>query len=132
MKKWNYFKIGASSYILLGVSYLIYVFTEQKHPKNVIQVFSKMNETIFYFMGEHTLMQFYTGFSVMMGFMLVAFGFQALMIKQPNGHVIIVNAFLSLVASIIAVIYFHPLAYWLLLWATLCFTLCLITSWNKK
>lgn len=131
MNKLNYFKIGASFYMLLGALHLIYLITAPKHPENVMQIYLKMERTAFDFMGEHTVMQFYTGFSVMMGFMLLAFGFQAFMTKQPNKSAIFANVFLSLIASIIAVIYFHPLAYTCLLSATFCFILSFINSNNR-
>ncbi|MBL3547394.1 LIC_13387 family protein [Chryseobacterium sp. KMC2] len=131
MKRLNYFKIGASSYMLLGALHLVYLISAPKRPENVMQIYLKMERTTFDFMGEHTVMQFYTGFSVMMGFMLFSFGFQTFMIKQPNRSAIFANIFLSVIASIIAVIYFHPLAYTCLLSATLCFTLCLINSRNR-
>ena len=132
MKKLNYFKIGASSYMLLGALHLVYLISATKCSENIMQIYLKMERTTFDFMGEHTVMQFYTGFSVMMGFMLFAFGFQAFMIKQPNRSAIFANIFLSIIASIIAVIYFHPLAYTCLLSATFCFTLCLINSSNRS
>ncbi|AJW65118.1 hypothetical protein VO54_03692 [Elizabethkingia miricola] len=132
MGKRNYFKIGASAYMLLGALHLFYQFSKQKPTTNLMLTYTKMKETSFDFMGEHTLMQFYTGFSIMMGLMLFAFGFQAFMIKQPNRSVVIVNILISLTASILAVIYFHPLAYSFLLCASLCFILCLINSGNRK
>lgn len=118
--------------MLLGALHLIYLTSVQKRPENVMQIYLKMERTTFDFMGEHTVMQFYTGFSIMMGFLLFAFGFQAFMIKQPNTPALFANIFLSFIASIIAVIYFHPLAYTCLLSATICFTLCLINSSNRS
>ncbi|WP_410669550.1 LIC_13387 family protein [Chryseobacterium sp. KMC2] len=131
MKKFNYFKIGASFYMLLGALHLIYLISTPKRPQNVMQMYLKMERTTFDFMGEHTVMQFYTGFSVMMGFMFLAFRFQLFMIKQSSKPVIFANIFLSLIASIIAVIYFHPLAYTCLLSATFCFILSFINSNNR-
>lgn len=117
--------------MLLGALHLVNLISAPKRPENVMQVYLKMERTAFDFMGEHTVMQFYTGFSVMMGFMLLVFVFQAFMIKQPNRSAIFANVFLSIIVSIIAVIYFHPLAYTLLLSATICFTLCLTNPSNR-
>lgn len=131
MKKWNYFKIGASFYMLLGALHFIYVISAPKRPENVVQIYSKMESTKFDFMGEHTVMQFYTGFSVMMGLMLFAFGWQIFMSKQPNKAAILGYIFISIIASIIAVFYFHPLAYSCLISATIFFTLSMLNSSNK-
>ncbi len=131
MKRLNYFKLGAIAYMVLGVMHIISQFSKDRLSENVLQTLIIMKRTSFEFMGQHNLMQFYTGFSTTMGFMLFAFGLQALMIKQPNKSVVIVNILLSLIASVLAIIYFHPLAYSFLLFSTLCFTISLIKSSNR-
>ena len=126
MKKNNYFKIGAIAYIALGLMHLISQMSADGLSENVLQTLAVMKTTTFDFMGQHDLMQFYTGFSITMGFMLIAFGLQAFTIKQPAKSVIIVNMFASLIASVLAIVYFHPLAYTFLLFATAFFTISLI------
>lgn len=123
MKKINYFKIGAVAYMLLGVMHLLSQMSTDGLDENVLQVLAQMKETSFYFMGQHDLMQFYIGFSLTMGFMLFAFGLQALMIKNPTKSAVVVNTIVSLVAAILAIIYFHPLAYSFLLFSALCFAI---------
>lgn len=127
MKNLNYFKIGAFAYMLLGIMHLLSQISTSGLSVNVLQVLEIMRKTSFDFMGQHSLMQFYTGFSVVMGVMLFAFGLQAFVIKRPNKSAIVVNMAVSLIVSVLAIMYFHPLAYLFLLFATFCFTISFFT-----
>lgn len=107
--------------MLLGAMHLCAQISGGSYGENVLRAFATMRAAKFDFMGAHDLMQFYTGFSVTMGFMLFAFGLQAMLIRRPTRTVAITNAVMSLVAAVLAIVYFHPLAWTLLLLATLCF-----------
>ncbi|MDR2914636.1 MAG: hypothetical protein LBV74_07380 [Tannerella sp.] len=123
MRKLNWFKAGAMAYMLLGALHLVSQTSKSGLSENVLQTFAEMKATTFNFMGQHDLMQFYTGFSITMGFMLFAFGLQAFLIKYPTLSVYIANAIVSIIASVLAILYFHPLAWSFLLFATLSFTI---------
>ena len=127
MKKLNYFKTGSIACMLLGVMHLFVSLSPKDGVgENVLLTYANMKETIFDFMGQHDLMQFYMGFSITMGFMLFAFGLQAFVNNKPTKPIIIVNMMVSLVASVLAIIYFHPLAYTFLLFSTLCYVISFI------
>ena len=133
MKRLNYFKVGAIACMLLGAMHLFVSLSPKEGVgENVLQTYVIMKETVFNFMGQHDLMQFYTGFSITMGFLLFAFGLQALVNSKPTKSTIIVNILVSLVTSILAIIYFHPLAYSILLFSTLCFVIALINLKQKS
>lgn len=132
MKKLNYFKIGAVAYMLLGVMHLISQSSKDGLRENVLQSFVVMRAATFDFMGQHDLMQFYTGFSITMGFMLFAFGLQAFAIKQPAKSVAVANMLVSLVAAVLSVVYFHPLAWLFLFFAALCFAISLSNMKNRE
>lgn len=121
MKKINLYKTGALAYITLGILHLSFAVFGSPNNENVAQTLTLMKQTSVQLMGQHNLLQFYTGFSLTMGFLLVAFGLQAYTIKQPTKKGIAVNIFVSAIATALAIIYFHPLAYSFLMFALICF-----------
>lgn len=113
------------AYVLLGIGHLASHISKSGLSENVLQTLNLMQRTKFDFMGQHDLMQFYTGFSIVMGAMLIAFRLQSLLIKQPSKPVIILNILVSLLIFVPAVMYFHPVAYCFNAFSMICFTLAL-------
>ncbi len=130
MKKLNYFKAGAIAYMLLGFMHLVSQMQKDGLSENVLQTLMRMKNTTFHFMGQHDLMQFYTGFSITMGFMLFAFGLQTFLINKPSRQIIVADILISLVVLILSIIYFHPLAYSFIAFSLLCFVICLLKPVN--
>jgi hypothetical protein len=79
-------------------------------------------------LGTYSLLQFYTGFSLIMGVMLVLYGLNVWLTARGSFSAIPKNMFTfnvmaSLILFVLTVVYFHPLAYGFCLVAFLLFAL---------
>jgi hypothetical protein len=79
-------------------------------------------------LGTYSLLQFYTGFSVIMGVMLVLYGLNVWLTARGSFSAIPKNMFAfnviaSLILFVLTAVYFHPLAYGFCLAAFLLFAL---------
>ncbi len=127
--KINYFKLGAVACILLGAMHLLsQLLRGNDLDPQLASTLAEMKATEIHVMGKHTLLQFYNGFSLTMGFLLVAFGLQAWMIDNPGKRVILTNVFASVIIFVLTLIYFHVLASAFMLIAAICFTMSFIKS----
>ena len=91
-------------------------------------IFQDMAATKIRMLGTYSLLQFYTGFSVIMGVMLVLYGLNVWLTARGSFSAIPKNMFAfnviaSLILFVLTVIYFHPLAYGFCLAAFLLFAL---------
>ncbi len=131
--KINYFKLGSILYMVLGTLHtLSHLLNGASDDSQLTDTLAKMEAASFQFMGEHTLMQFYNGFSLTMGFLLFAFGLQAYMINQPDKRIIVTDILISMVILLLTVIYFHLLASAFAAAATICFTISLFGQRTAK
>lgn len=124
--KTNYFKLGGIACILLGVMHLIAHLSQGNVDPQMANTLAAMQNTIIRLMGEHTLLQFYNGFSLTMGFLLVAFGLQTIMIEKPGSRLALMNSGITVVLLFLCMKYFHILASAFMLIAFVCFIISFI------
>jgi len=91
-------------------------------------IFQDMEAYQIRMLGTYSLLQFYTGFSVIMGVMLVLYGLNVWFTARGSFSAIPKNMFAfnviaSLILFVLTVVYFHPLAYGFCLAAFLLFVL---------
>ena len=108
--------------IILGGLHLHYYFTGPG-PAD-LDILASMQAYEINIMGSHNLLQFHSGFSVMMGIMLMIYGGLIWLTDQSEGIKVsrntrIFNIVSCLVLSFISFVYFHPLAYGFCLLAAL-------------
>lgn len=129
-------KTGALAFILLGILHLLTQVFGKPNDPNLDKLLVDMQNFKINFMGDHNMLKFHSGFSIMMGFLLSAFGIQNFLLARE-----ILNnkaASLSMIAIaacclIIAVKFFHVLAFGLIGISLVCFLVAFIRhSLNKK
>jgi hypothetical protein len=119
-------KTGAIAFILLGILHLLFHFWGKPNDPMLDKLLLDMQNFQINLMGEHSFLKFHNGFSIMMGFLLSAFGIQNFLLAKE-----ILNnktAFLSLIiitaiAFVIAVMFFHILAFGFIFISLVCFTI---------
>lgn len=124
MNKLKFFKAGAIAFILLGFLHLSAHFGMDKNAE-ASQLMLDMQSFKIQLFGEHDLLKFHNGFSIMMGFLISAFGLQNLLCAKfitENKKVLLASIGISLVSFIIAFIFFHILAYSFILFSLGCFS----------
>lgn len=125
MNKLRLFKAGAIAFILLGLLHLMAHFgmMVREEPNQLMMDMEAFKIQLF---GELSLLQFHIGFSIMMGFLIVAFGLQSLLCAKfitQNKGALFSSLVISAISFLIAFTYFHVLAYGFILFSTACFTL---------
>ena len=86
-------------------------------------------------MGEHSLLKFHNGFSIMMGFLLSAFGIQNFLLAKEilnNKTAFISIIVITAIAFVIAVMFFHILALGFILFSLVCFTVAFFMNKSQK
>ncbi len=119
-------QIGSITFIALGLLHIMAHFTT---PEDVSlnELLNNMQSFKIELFGEHNLLKFYLGFSLMMGFLLSAYGLINLSFsKLINKNHIYINIFISSIAFIIAFNYFHLLAYGFVLISLLSYSFSLL------
>ncbi|MDC0230807.1 hypothetical protein OAK19_02485 [Aureispira] len=133
-----FYKVGSWSFILVGIGHLIGHFLTPKTSEQ-IEMLQIMKEFTIVMPGTDTnLLLFYTGFSIMMGIMLISYGFINLMFlknnKQNNvagNQILITNTLVSLISLILAIKYFFIFPILLMTLALTGFTLALIITYKQ-
>ena len=102
---------GSVVFVLLGTAHLVGHATGPAEAD--LEVFQAMRAYTIELMGTHDLMQFYTGFSLAMGALMIAFGVFAGFVgrRHPDAAVSALAAVLTGGVGLLAVVYFHPLAW---------------------
>jgi hypothetical protein len=125
MNKLKFFQAGAITFILLGLLHLSAHFGMDKNEE-ASQLMLDMEALKIQLFGEHDLLKFHNGFSLMMGFMLAAYGLQQLLCaefilqsKKALLSCIMITAF----SLLIALLFFHILAYGLIAVSLGCFAI---------
>lgn len=123
------YKIASSLFIALGILHTLAHITGSLNPdKALIEVLNQMADYKIQLFGEHDLLKFHTGFSLMMGFLLSAFGFQNLMTaKSINKNSLISIIIIAATALVLSIVYFHLLTTSFIFIALVCYLL----SYNK-
>ena len=102
---------GSVVFMMLGVLHLL---GHAAGPaEEDLDVFVQMRAFTIEFMGTHDLLTFYNGFSVTMGALCIAFGGLAYLVgrRHPDPVVSRFAAMCTAGVGVLAVIYFHPLAW---------------------
>ena len=124
MTKTTIFKAGTIALILLGLIHLSAHFG-MTPPEDAQSLLDDMNAYTIELMGSHSLLKFHNGFSVMMGFLLSAFGLILYQLRAAilaNKTTLLTVFLLSMIGFVISFIFFHVLAYGFFLFSTLCFS----------
>lgn len=136
MSNLKLFKTGAIALIALGVIHLLAQFYMGKPTDPVAnKLMLDMQNFKIDLMGQHSILQFYNGFSIMMGFLLSAFGIQHLILAKEiltNRYALLGSIFITAIAVVIAVVYFHVLAYGFLFTSLVCFVIVFLKNKSPK
>ena len=126
-KSITFFRIGSIILILLGAIHLMAHFTMRPSDAALDKLLADMENYKIELLGEHNLLKFYFGFSVMMGFLLIALGILNLFFsKLINKAAIYATIIILVIAFIIAFNYFHVLAFGFIFISILCYIISLI------
>lgn len=128
--KLKLFQIGSVVFTLLGLFHLLTHFgmTLGQKPPSVLKDMEAFRIDL---LGEHNLLKFHNGFSIMMGFLLMAYGLQNfLQAKYISGKrsSMIAPIITASIAFAITVIFFHPLAYGMVMVSLLFYVVVLFQS----
>ena len=134
MNKITLYKAGSIAFILLGIAHLSVSAMGAPENPQLTQLLADMQNYKIDMFGSHDLLKFHNGFSLMMGFLLSAFGVQNLVLSE----FIIVNrkaqwttAVITAIALVIAFTYFHLLAYGFILFSLICYSIPLFGQTQK-
>lgn len=133
MNKLIIFKAGAIAFLLLGLLLLFAHFGMARNG-DASQLMLDMQAYKIQLFGEHSLLKFHNGFSIMMGFLMAAFGLQSLLCAKfitQNKGALLTNLLVVIISVGIAFTYFHVLAYGFILFTTACYTLTALLSARK-
>ncbi len=125
------FKTGAIAFILLGLLHLLFQFGPKPDDAALHQLLANMESFKIKMMGEHSMLQFHNGFSINMGFLLFAFGLQHLLLANEilkNRMAFISTILITAIIFIIALLYFHALAFGFVFFSLLCFVVAFVKS----
>lgn len=86
MKNTKVFKIGAWAPIILGVLHLQGHIVGGEFNVKDAALIQDMQNYMLQFMGEHSVLKFYNGFSITMAFLISAFGIQCLLLAEEILH----------------------------------------------
>ena len=127
-----FYQIGSIAFILLGLLHIMAHFTAPEDTA-LNELLNNMQAFKIELFGEHNLLKFYLGFSLMMGCLLSAIGVLNLSYsKSINKISVYVNIVICSIAFIISFNYFHLLAYGSVLISLFSFCLCLILYKNQN
>ncbi len=125
--KINYFKLGSIAYIVLGAMHaLAHLSRGNIDDPKLANTLTEMKNTTISLLGEYSLMKFYDGFSLTMGFMLLAFGIQAFLMGKPGKRVVLADILITAVTLLLTILYFHIIASSLMLIALVCFIIAFV------
>ena len=106
-----FYQIGSIAFILLGLLHIMAHFTTPEDTA-LNELLNNMQAFKIELFGEHNLLKFYLGFSLMMGCLLSAIGVLNLSYsKSINKISVYVNIVICSIAFIISFNYFHLLAW---------------------
>lgn len=133
-----FYKIGSWSFIIVGTGHLIGHLLTPKTSEQ-IKMLQTMKEFTIAMPGTETnLLLFYTGFSLMMGIMLISYGMINLMFLKNNkqinladNKILITNTLVSFISLMLTIKYFFIFPILLMSLALTGFTLALIIT-NKQ
>ena len=123
MTKAKIFNMGAIAFMLLGLIHLAAHYG-MPAPESAQTLIHDMETYTIELMGTHSVLDFHNGYSIMMGLLMFIFGLQSYLVSHAildNKAALWVTFLVSLVAFVVAFIFFHILAYGFILFSTICF-----------
>ena len=126
MSKTTLYKAGSIAFILLGILHLLAALTGVPNDPQAVQLMTAMQNYKINLFGQHDLFTFHTGFSLMMGFLLSAFGMQNLVLAEAiakNLKAQWTTLMITMIALVISLIYFHLLADAFIFFSLVCYML---------
>jgi hypothetical protein len=126
MNNLKFFKTGAIAFIVLGFLHLLFQFGPKPDDLALHSLLADMENHKIKVMGVHSLLKFHNGFSVNMGFLLLAFGIQHLLLAKAilsNKTAFVSTIIITAVIFVIALIYFHALAFGFVFFSLFCFSM---------
>ena len=130
----NLYKTGSIAFILLGIIHLGAASTGVPNDPQAIALMAAMQNYKINLFGPHDLFTFHTGFSLMMGFLLSAFGTQNLTLASAiaeNRKAQWTTLMLTAIALLISLVYFHLLADGFIFFSLVCYGIPLFKG-NQK
>lgn len=126
------YKAGCWSFIFVGIGHVVASKSVPSTPER-IEIVQEMKEFSISMLGtESNLYLFHEGFSLMMGILLIGYGFLNLAFMKeciiPGKQIIIINIAVSLITFVVSVKYFFIVPVVVLCIAFLCFFMALILS----
>lgn len=134
MKNTTIFKIGAWAPVILGVLHLQgHIVGGEFDVKDASLVQDMQNYTL-QFMGEHSVLKFYNGFSITMAFLISAFGIQCLwlageILQNKKAHYSSIA--ITAIVFILSLKYFPIFVFSTFLFTLACFVIALIKNKNN-
>lgn len=126
------YKAGCWSFILVGLGHIVTSMLVPNTPERVNIIQEMKNFSISIAGTRSNLYLFHEGFSLMMGVLLIGYGFLNLLLTDawmiPGKNIILINVTVSLIAFVISIKYFFMVPTILLCAAFLCFVMALIMS----
>lgn len=119
------YKLGSIAFILLGFLHLTAHFMGGLKPDSkLIILLNDMNGYKIQLLGEHSLLKFHNGFSIMMGFLLSSLGVQNLIAsKSINKNYLTSSIVITGISLMISVLFFHLLAIGFISFSFICYIL---------
>lgn len=119
------YKFGSIAFLILGILHTLAHIAGNLNPNQETMVLLQEMESFkIDLFGEHTMLKFHNGFSLMMGFLLSVFGIQNLIIgKSLSKKYLLSNIISTSIMLAMSVVYFHVLAIVFILFSLLCYLL---------
>lgn len=126
------YKIASITFIVLGILHtMAHIVGNLNLDKTTLVVLNQMANHKIQLFGEHSLLKFHTGFSLMMGLLLSAFGVQNLLVaKIINKKYLISTIIITAIALVLSIIYFHLLATAFIFISLICYILSYKKLWQ--
>lgn len=117
------YRIGSVAFIILGALHITaHVIGNLNQDERTLSLFGQMEAYEIQLFGNHNLLKFHNGFSLMMGFLISVFGIQnSIVSKRPTKNYMISSIIISLIMLGLSVWYFHLLATTFILVSLLCY-----------
>lgn len=128
------YKFGSIAFLILGILHTLAHIAGNLNPNQETMVLLQEMESFkIDLFGEHTMLKFHNGFSLMMGFLLSVFGIQNLIIgKSLSKKYLLSNIISTSIMLALSVVYFHVLAIVFILFSLLCYLLTFKKRFLKK
>ena len=134
MNKQTLIKAGSIAFVLLGIAHLSVTAMGAPESEQLTRLLADMQSYKINLFGEHDLLKFHNGFSLMMGFLLSSFGAQNFVLSEAiavNRKAQWTTVVITAIALVISILYFHLFADAFILFSLVCYGLVLISGSRK-